>query len=149
MQIRRYEPADIDEILRLFYNTVHIVNARDYTPEQLDAWAPQDADAAQWDASLRRHFAVVATEDGKIVGFGDITADGYLDRLFVHSDRVGTGVGKALLARLENAVSGAITTHASETARAFFEKAGYVVVRKQQVERKGVFLTNFVMKKRR
>ena len=37
------------------------------------------------------------------------------------------------------------TTHASITARGFFEKRGWRVVRTQQVIRYGVALTNFVM----
>src|SRR5699024_4100903 len=37
MLIRRYAPGDLTELLRLFYDTVHTVNAADYTPRQLDA----------------------------------------------------------------------------------------------------------------
>ena len=76
MQIRRYDPADLDEVVKLFYNTVHIVNAADYTPKQLDAWAPKTMDTSKWAVSLARNSAFVAVEDG-IIGFGDITADGY------------------------------------------------------------------------
>ena len=146
MQIRRYDPADLDEVVKLFYNTVHIVNAADYTPKQLDAWAPKTMDTSKWAVSLARNSAFVAVEDG-IIGFGDITADGYLDRLYVRADSIGQGVGKALCRRLESTVGGDITTHASITARPFFEKMGYFVVKKQQVERSGVLLTNFIMKK--
>jgi len=46
-------------------------------------------------------------------------------------------------------VEGAIVTHASITARPFFEKRCYKVVLEQQVERRGVLLTNFVMEKQR
>ena len=35
--LRAYRPSDCSEVLRLFYDTVHTVNARDYTEEQLDA----------------------------------------------------------------------------------------------------------------
>lgn len=42
-----------------------------------------------------------------------------------------------------------IVTHASITARTFFEGRGYKVVKEQQVERKGIFLTNYVMIKDR
>lgn len=37
MEIRTYQPADCKEMAELFYNTVHTVNARDYTEPQLDA----------------------------------------------------------------------------------------------------------------
>ena len=38
-------------------------------------------------------------------------------------------------------------THASITARPFFERRGWHVVKEQQVERRGVLLTNFVMER--
>ena len=149
MQIRRYRFADIAQVLALFYGTVHTVNAADYTPEQLDAWAPKEADVAAWDASLAAHFTVVAVENGAVVGFGDIDGAGYLDRLYVHAEHVGKGIGTALCDCLEGAVRGTIVTHASVTAKPFFEKRGYVVVKKQQVERRRVRLVNFIMKKER
>ena len=62
-------------------------------------------------------------------------------------DCQGQGIARALCDRLEGVVSGPVTTHASITARPFFEARGYRVVRQQQVERQGVALTNFVMEK--
>ena len=50
---------------------------------------------------------------------------------------------------LEQVCAGVISTHASITAKPFFEKRGYRVIREQQVERQGVALTNFVMERRR
>ena len=147
MEIRRYRTSDIDEVIKLFYNTIHTVNASDYTSEQLDAWAPENPDLAAWDASLKRHYAVVAIENEKIIGFGDIDAGGYLDRLYVHAEYIGRGIGTAICRELEGFVRGKLITHASVTAKPFFEKMGYVAVKKQQIERKGVFLTNFVMEK--
>ena len=44
MEIRSYAPSDIREMAALFYDTVHTVNARDYTPAQLDAWATGEVD---------------------------------------------------------------------------------------------------------
>ncbi len=149
MFLRKYQPSDCKELTELFYNTVHTVNAKDYTEEQLDAWATGQVDLKKWDQSLQAHFSVVAVDDGIIVGFGDIDKTGYLDRLFVHSDYQGKGIATALCNRLESAVHENIVTHASITARPFFEKRGYKVVKEQQVERQGIFLTNFVMTKER
>jgi putative acetyltransferase len=39
MIIRKYLTTDCEEITRLFYDTVHSVNARDYSSEQLNVWA--------------------------------------------------------------------------------------------------------------
>lgn len=149
MEIREYRPEDCDVLTRLFYDTVHTVNCRDYTPAQLDAWADGKPDRERWDRSLREHFSLVALENGKIIGFGDMDSTGYLDRLYVHKDCQNRGVATALCDRLEQIVKGTIVTHASITARPFFEGRGYVVVKEQQVERKGILLCNFVMEKRR
>lgn len=148
MTIRRYRSEDCRRLTELFYDTVHSVNARDYAPEQLDAWATGQPDLEAWDRSLHAHESFVAEENGVIIGFGDIDQSGYLDRLFVDKDHQGRGVATALCDALEAAVRAEhYTTHASITARPFFEKRGYHVVRQQRVERQGVFLTNFVMEK--
>lgn len=147
MFLRAYRTSDCKGLTELFYNTVHTVNAKDYSKEQLDAWAAGQVDLEQWDQSLQAHFSIVAVEDAIIIGFGDIDETGYLDRLFVHSGYQGRGVATAICDRLEAAVPKDIVTHASITARPFFEKRGYTVVKEQQVERRGVLLTNFVMTK--
>ena len=138
MELRPYTSRDLEAILALFYRTVHTVNARHYTPEQLDAWADGKPDAGRWDTSLRAHHSLVAGMD----------ETGYLARLYVHPDHQGQGVATALCDALEGASGApAFLTHASITARPFFEKRGYRVVREQQVERQGVLLTNYVMEK--
>lgn len=149
MLIREYRMSDCKEITELFYNTVHTVNARDYTKEQLDVWATGNEDLEKWNSSLKEHYSIVAVENDVIVGFGDIDKTGYLDRLYVHSDHQGKGIATAICDQLEQYAKGDITTHASITAKPFFEKRGYKVLKKQQVERQSVFLTNFRMKKSR
>ncbi|MFQ7077709.1 MAG: hypothetical protein ACLRSW_07095 [Christensenellaceae bacterium] len=72
MLLRSYSEKDLKEILALFYNAVHLVAAKDYSPAQLDAWAPRLPDEERWRNSLSAHYALVAEEGGKIVGFGDI-----------------------------------------------------------------------------
>lgn len=148
MIIRSYVSADCEEIAELFYQTVHAVNAKDYTEEQLNAWASGRVDLAEWDKSFLEHITVVAVENDAIVGFGDIDKSGYLDRLYVHKDFQSRGVATALCDKLERSISNEkVFTHASVTAKGFFEHRGYKVVREQQVIRKGVYLTNFIMEK--
>lgn len=149
MFIRAYQSSDCKELTELFYNTVHTVNAKDYTREQLDVWATGQVDLTEWDQSFQEHFSFVAVDNGIIAGFGDIDQTGYLDRLYVHSGYQKKGVATAICDRLESVVQGNIVTHASITAKPFFEKRGYRVVCEQRVERQGNFLTNFVMVKKR
>ena len=150
MKLRPYESGDWPALARLFYDTVHTVNGRDYTPEQLAAWADGQVDLSAWDTSFLAHHTLVAEEDGVILGFADMDGSGYLDRLYVHKDRQSQGVASALCDALEDACPAAVfTTHASLTARPFFEGRGYRVLRRQTVIRHGVALDNYVMEKRK
>lgn len=148
VKLRNYRSSDCGSLAELFYQTVHTVNARDYTRAQLDVWATGTVDLAQWDQSFLAHHTLVAEDDGILVGFADMDESGYLDRLYVHRDRQGEGIATALCDRLEQMVPGVLyTTHASITARPFFLRRGYRVVRAQQVERRGILLTNYIMEK--
>lgn len=148
MQIREYQENDCKEIAELFYDTVHTVNAMDYSEEQLSAWATGDFDISAWNRSFLAHYTLVAVKNDKIVGFGDIDGAGYLDRLFVHKDYQGKKVATMLCDRLEKwFLTERIVTHASITAKPFFEQRGYRVKKEQQVERNGVLLKNYIMEK--
>lgn len=147
MGIREYQSSDCKELAELFYHTVHTINAEDYTNEQLDVWATGQIDLDKWNQSFQEHVSVVAVDGDIITGFGDMDKTGYLDRLYVHADYQRKGIATAICNQLEESVQGKICTHASITARPFFEKRGYRVVKEQEVERQGIFLINFVMEK--
>lgn len=148
MQLRKYCSADCAQLAELFYQTVHSVNSKDYAKMQLDVWATGKIDLKEWDKSFLKHNTIIAVENNIIVGFGDMDYSGYLDRLFVHKDHQGRGIASAICDELEH-VSGikTFTTHASITAKPFFEQRGYRVVRQQEVVRNGIALRNYVMKK--
>lgn len=146
--IRTYRSSDAPALARLFYETVHSVNLQDYTLEQAGAWAPRQIDLTAWDRSLARHFTVVALEDSRTIGFGDMAPDGYLDRLYVHRDFQRRGAASAICTALEAFVAAPVfTVRASLTARPFFLARGYRVVEKLQVERRGVLLASLLMEK--
>lgn len=151
MKIRPYKTEDCKEMIKLFYETVHSVNSRDYNESQLNVWAPEEIDVIEWDKSFSRQYTIVVEKNGIIIGFGNINNNGYFDKLFVHKDYQGQGIAKIIADELEkyayNNKINIITVEASITARPFFEKRGYQIVRQQEVERKGQYLTNFMMKK--
>ena len=77
-------------------------------------------------------------------------ASGELERQYVDKDCQGRGVASAICAWLERRSAAAeYITHASLTARPFLERRGWQAVREQEVERRGVWLKNVVMRKRR
>lgn len=144
MIIRTYKNADCDALAELFYETVHTVNANDYTPAQLSGWA-KDCDSLKVrrkDLSIQK--TLIAEQNSVIIGFGSIDKLGCLDLLFVHKDFQRQGVATAICNELEKGFA-VIKTYASVTAKPFFEKRGYVAIKAQEVERLGVKLKNFAM----
>ena len=103
MLLREYITSDCGRLAELFYQTVHSVNVKDYSAEQLAVWADGRVDLREWDKSFLEHHTVVAVEDDEIVGFGDIAQSGYLDRLYVHKDHQGEGIASAICDKLEQA----------------------------------------------
>ena len=98
MRLRVYRPEDCAAMAALFYDTVHTINRRDYSPAQLDAWATGTVNLAQWNERFLTSRTLVAEADGVLIGFGNMDAGGYLDMLYVHRDYQRQGVARALLA---------------------------------------------------
>ena len=148
MIIRKYRPSDCKHLAELFYQTVHSINAKDYTDQQLNVWATGNVDINEWNLSLSEHFSLVAIKGGIIAGFCDIDKTGYLDRLYVHKDYQSQGIAAAICDKLEHAFEvSKITTHASITAKPFFLHRGYNIIKEQQVIRSNIPLTNYIMEK--
>ncbi|WP_454782570.1 GNAT family N-acetyltransferase [Legionella sp. WA2022007384] len=151
--LRAFEPGDEAEIYQLFYDTVHHVNCRDYTKEQLDVWAPQIPDLSKWQKSLAKNhtFVAIDKESNKIVGFSDLEENGYLNRGYVHKDYQKQGVGHALLkARELTAIALGISklfSDVSITAKPFFERQGYITEAEQTKKLDGTMFTNYRMTK--
>ncbi|HYW19725.1 MAG TPA: GNAT family N-acetyltransferase [Nodularia sp. (in: cyanobacteria)] len=151
MKLRRYELGDTEEIIRLFYDTIHEVNIRDYTKAQVDAWTSVNMNVEVWMNSLKSKLTYVAEEDGKILGFGELEANGHIDRFYCHKDFQGQGVGTKILEQIELTARDLeikkLFLEASITAKPFFEKKKFIMVKKQEVERQEQKLINFVMEK--
>lgn len=54
MILRKYNSTDCEQLAELFYDTVHTVNAEDYTEEQLNVWATGQIDLEKWNASFEK-----------------------------------------------------------------------------------------------
>lgn len=151
MIIREYRSEDCKKIVDLFFGTVHAVNSVDYTEIQLNAWAPKDMDLYEWDKRLSNNYSVIVEKDNIIIGFGVADDTGYFDLLYTHKDYQGIGVATLITNNIEkyiwqNGIQ-TITTAVSITAKPFFGKRGYVVLKKQNVECRGQFFINFKMQK--
>jgi GNAT superfamily N-acetyltransferase len=149
--IRPYHPPDTEAIAELYYQTIHRINSRDYSPEQINAWAPFPQDLDRWRERLSQKMTFVANYRGEIVGFAEFEANGHIDCFYCRHDFQGKGAGSKLLQTIEQKATELgverIFAEVSITAKPFFRHKGFQVDRQQEVECRGVTLTNFVMSK--
>ncbi len=150
--LRKFSGEDTASLVSLFHDTVHTINGKDYPMEQLDAWAPVLPDLKKWRTRFKSSKTLIAEFDGKIVGFGNLENElSTIGLLYVHKDHQGQGVATALLKKLEknlieNGVKAA-TVEVSITARPFFERRGYRLVRENRKMLNGREFLDFIMEK--
>ncbi|WP_167614095.1 GNAT family N-acetyltransferase [Maribellus sediminis] len=139
---------DVEAILALFVDTINTVCAKDYTPEQRAVWTAGAQNTERWLKKLEQHYFIVARLEETLVGFASLE-NNYIDFLFVHKDFQNRGIArnlyKGLLQKAFETNVETLTSDVSLTARPFFEKMGFVVIRKQDNPTRGVNLTNFRM----
>ncbi len=151
MKIREASEADVSDILNLFESTIRSVNAKDYTPEQIEVWASAK-DKETWSSKIKDQWFYVAISDHHVVGFSSIDKEGYLDFMYVHKDHQGKGIASSLLDTIEStAIKIAINeicSSVSKTAKPFFLSKGYKRVKTEIKEIKGItFENNWMIKK--
>lgn len=151
MKVRRMRPGEGKRLSELLYSSVHCLCADAYTPEELEAWAPEKMDTVRLSCSLMKNVTWVMDDLDRPVGFICIERDGYINRLFTHPNYVGQGVATALL---ETAVAwakkrglGRVFLSASKVGYGFYLKNGFSVCGVERTERRGVVFENKVMEK--
>ena len=152
LDIRRLAAQDIPEMRKLFRATVLTVNSKDYTKEEVEDWASCGDSVEYWKELLAKNdYVGVLDGKGNIIGFSSMNTDGYLHSMFVHKDWQGKGVATLLLSEVEKMARRyevhKINVEVSITARPFFEKRGYKVVKEQKARANRLWLTNYVMEK--
>jgi putative acetyltransferase len=149
--LRAYRPEDAPALLALFRDTIRRVNSRDYSPEQVAAWASDDIDPVGWAARFTGRFVPVAEEAGRPVGFAELEPDGHIGRVYVSADHQGRGIGRLLLNAIVSEARrvglARLFTEASITARPFFEAVGFAALAPQVVKCRGVEFVNYRMER--
>lgn len=150
---RKMQKNDVEPALDLFSKTVHFINAKDYTERQITAWASKDLSPLR--KKLLQHiensYSFVVLDKALLVGFITLSQSGYLDYLFVHKDYQSKGIASLLLNLAINEAQRhgiqEIHTHASITARPFFQNRGFSLIAKTCTTLNQVDLTNYHMRK--
>ena len=150
MKIRPSNPQDYAGIARLHRATIRNVNSKDYPEDIIKVWSGR-TNAKRFRDSAHKCKRWVAVEKNKIVGFVDHGNDDELWGLYIHKDYVGKGIGSQLLRIAEDSLKkqgvGIIKIKATITAKKFYEKHGYKVVKKALHTVEGKKLEIYVMEK--
>ena len=149
--LRPFLPADALILREIFRDSIEDLTADDYTEAQQAAWASVADDSAEFGKKLSGQLTLVATLEGSPVGFASIEGKEKIDMLYVHPAAVGQGVGAMLVDALEK-LAGArgtarLRVDASDSARGFFEKRGYVAQQRNTVSVGDEWLANTTMQK--
>jgi putative acetyltransferase len=149
--VRRYRDDDAADVGRIYRRAVLEGTVARYDDRQRAAWAGYARDADEWQRRLADLDTWVAVAGGQPVGFMSLRCDGNLDLAFIQPEWMGRGVGLALYEPLEEFARQQghirLDAEASYLARPFFLKRGWRVLAEQEVDCRGVPMTNFLMEK--
>lgn len=151
MLIRRVQIGEEHALFDVFHSAIHLVASRDYTPEQINAWAPTNLDPAIWIKKIRDIKPFVVEINEKIVGYADVQSTGYIDHFFVSGHHQRHGVGTLLMSTIFNEAANLgvieLTSDVSRTAQPFFEKFGFNIIEQRAPKLHGVIVPNALMRK--
>jgi len=149
VHIRRFLPGEETALFGVYFTAIHLVASRDYTAEQVEAWAPRDLDMAIWRKKIREIRPFVAVLNGELVGYSDVQPNGYIDHFFVSGDHPRRGIGSLLMTRIIEEANALcipeLTSDVSRTAQPFFAKFGFAIVEQRRPEVRGVVVPNALM----
>ncbi len=149
MRIREGNEDDIPAISQLFYDTVREVNARDYSPEQIHAWAPEVPSKDFWADRFAGCQVFVVEENDRVVAFAEFENNGHIDCFYVHHKWLCQGFGSALLRHLKDEAKRrglpSLFSEVSITAQPFFARHGFEVINESDVWHRGCTFRQYFM----
>lgn len=146
-------PADAADQAEVFHHAVLQGAAGQYTLAQREAWAhalPREAMA--WAARQLFYPTLVATCDGRCVGFAELDVDaGRIETLYVWPTLARRGIGSRLLDYAEEEMCARgidrLRIEASLTLAPGLERRGWRRLGEERVERQGESLRRVVLEK--
>lgn len=148
-RLRPAQPSDLSAILELFAGTIEIICSADYTTDQRNAWQASVENSARWMAKINRDDFWVAETDTILSGFASLKNNNYIDLMYVHKDFARIGIASLLLKKMldlaTSTSSEKVFSDVSITAKPFFEKHGFTVIKENHLILRGVAIMNYRM----
>lgn len=149
MKIEKNKNQYVEELAQLFTNTIHKVNRKDYTKEQIESWAPTKIDYKKWKNRFEKTKPYIVKNNNKIIGFFEFENDGHIDCFYVHYDYQRQGIGNLMMSKIIEIAKekklDKIFAEVSITAKPFFEQNSFVVESKNIVKKDKIELVNYIM----
>jgi len=150
--IREFRIGDEPALHEVFLSAIHEIAVKDYTLEQVNAWAPSSLDPALWADRMRGIAPFVVEHGGKPIAYADVQGNGYIDHFFVSAPFARQGVGSILMHRIHEVAAHKgiplLSSDVSRTAQPFFLHFGFMIVEQRQPVMRGVVVPNALMEKR-
>ena len=151
LALRPFLPADAPLLREIFRDSIEELTADDYTEAQQEAWVAAADDIGGFGGKLSGQLTLVATLESSPVGFASLQGKDKIDMLYVHPAATGQGVGAMLVHALEK-LAGArgatrLAVDASDSARGFFEKRGYIAQQRNSISIGDEWLANTTLHK--
>jgi putative acetyltransferase len=151
LAMRPMLPEDTPLLAEIFRASIEELSGEDYSEAQQEAWASAADDEEEFAARLASELTLVATHAGSAIGFASLADNTRIDMLYVYPAAAGQGAGAMLCDALEKLAaargSKELTVDASDTARGFFERRGFVAKTRNTVSLGGEWLANTTMVK--
>jgi putative acetyltransferase len=151
LALRPMLPADVPLLAEIFRTSIEELTADDYGEAQQEAWASAADDEEAFGEQLARVLTLVATHSGAAIGFASLADNSRIDMLYVHPAAAGQGAGTMLVDAIEKLAAARgtkeLSVDASDTARGFFERRGFVSKTRNTVTVGGEWLANTTMVK--
>jgi putative acetyltransferase len=149
--LRPFLAEDVPMLADIFRAAIAELTADDYSEAQQEAWASAADDEAAFGKKLGRALTLIATMEGSPVGFASLAGKDKIDMLYVHPAAAGQGVGAMLVDALEKLAGSrgvsTLSVDASDSARGFFEKRGYVAQQRNSITVGDEWLANTTLQK--
>ena len=151
LALRPYLAADTALLREIFRDAIVELTSDDYSEAQQEAWASAADDETDFGKKLASQLTLVATLAGSPVGFASLAGKDKIDMLYVHPAAAGQGVATMLVNALERLAGSRgvakLIVDASDSARGFFEKRGYVAQQRNSISVGGEWLANTTLHK--
>ncbi len=148
--IRPLLADDLPHLGAVFSSAIDTLAAKDYTAQQRQVWT-QRADRPDFLQALQQGTTIVAEHHGEAIAFAQLQPATHIRMLYVHPEWASLGIATLMYQYLEDEarILGAdhLDTHASDSARRFFESVGFKFQNTETVTLDGVGLERHLMAK--